>query len=73
LLFAEERLVAILVQLADAGHGENRGRWIIETIFGLGHARIPDSFECAAEASAWVSEQMSAPMFQLGEQVVELR
>jgi len=59
LLLAEGQLVAVLVELADEGHGEERGNWVIEAIFGLQHGRIPQSFPSAANAAAWISANVA--------------
>ncbi len=54
LLLADGQIVAILVELADEAHGEERGKWVVEAIFGLQHDRVPQSFRSAADASAWI-------------------
>jgi len=66
LLLAGGELVAILVALDDAAHGEDRHKWTIETIFGIGHKRAPDTFACAADAAAWVSKHICHLPFVLG-------
>lgn len=55
LFLASGRLVAIVVELADEGHGEERGNWAVEAIFGLQHNRIPPSFPTFDEAAVWIS------------------
>ena len=58
ILLAGGELIAILVALDDEVHGDNRHKWTIETIFGIGHKRAPDTFASAADAAAWVSDQI---------------
>lgn len=72
LLLADNELVAILVELADEGHGDERGNWMIEKTFGLGHARVPEIFSSASDAAGWVAENISNLPFLLGEHVREL-
>lgn len=73
MLLDEGELVAILIELADEGHGDARGKWVIETTFGLDHAHPPLRFNCAGDAAAWVSDHISDRPFILGGNVVELR
>jgi len=63
LLLADGQLVAILVELADKGHGEQRGNWAIEAIFGLNHDRIPQTFPSATDAAAWISAHVGGQPF----------
>ena len=72
LLLARGELVAILVALDDEIHGENRHRWSIETIFGIGHKRAPDTFASAADAAAWVSDHICHLPFLLGKSIALL-
>ena len=72
LLLAGGQLVAILVELADAGHGDERGKWAVETTFGLKHERVPNSFASAADAAIWVSNHICQKPFMLGAQLIEL-
>lgn len=58
ILLAGGELIAILVALDDEVHGDNRHKWTIETIFGIGHKRAPDTFASAADAAAWVSDHI---------------
>ena len=64
LLLADGQLVAVLVELADEGHGELRGNWAIEAIFGLQHDRIPQSFPSAKDAAAWISAYVGGGKFK---------
>ncbi len=64
LLLADGQLVAVLVELADEGHGEQRGNWAVEAIFGLRHDRIPPSFPSAADAAAWISAHVGGGPFK---------
>ncbi len=72
LLLAGGQLIAILVELADAGHGDERGKWAVETMFGLKHQRVPKNFASAADAAFWVSDHICQKPFLLGDRLVEL-
>ena len=72
ILLAGGELVAILVALDDEIHGENRHKWTIETIFGIGHKRAPDTFGSAADAAAWVSEHICHLPFLFGDPIPQL-
>ena len=72
LLLAGGQLVAILVELADAGHDDERGKWAVETTFGLQHERVPNNFATAADAAIWVSNHICQKPFMLGDQLIEL-
>lgn len=65
LLLADNELVAILVELADESHGEDRGHWMIEKTFGLGQARVPEIFSSAEDAAGWVADNISNLPFLL--------
>lgn len=73
ILLNDGELVAILVELADESHGVDRGKWIIETTFGLHPGRRPEPFADAAQAAYWISEQICGRPFDLGSQILELR
>ncbi len=64
LLLANGQIVAILVELADEGHGDERGKWAVEAIFGLRHDRIPQSFPSATDAAAWISAHVGGEPFK---------
>ena len=61
-------MLAVLVELADDSHGAERGRWSIETLFGL-ESRTPGSFSSAGEAADWVSDQAGSNAFAIGEEI----
>jgi len=63
LLLADGQIVAVLVELADEGHGDERGNWVVEAIFGLHHNRIPQSFPSAEDAAAWISAHLGREPF----------
>lgn len=65
LLLASGQLVAIIVELADEAHGDDRGKWIIEAIFGMNSSRVPDNFLTAAAAAGWVSAHICDQPFVL--------
>ncbi len=73
ILLAKGSLVAVLVELSDESHGEERGRWIIEATFGLHNHRIPESFPSRETAAAWVSSNFCSAPFILGDAVAKLR
>ena len=63
LLLDDGELVAVLIELADESHGADRGKWVIETIFGLPMACPPTLFDSAEDAGAWVvSKCATAPI-----------
>lgn len=72
LLLDDGELVALLVELADEGHGDARGRWAIEAVFGLSPSRHPESFVTARDAAKWIAEYICHKRFELQEDVVEL-
>jgi len=72
ILLADGALVAVLVELSDEGHGEDRGKWTIEATFGLRHERVPDIFPSLESAADWVSEHICEQRFNLGADVVRL-
>ncbi len=65
LLIDNGELVAILVELADEIHGDQRGHWVIETTFGLQRTRGPKTFARASDAADWVSENINQRAFVL--------
>ena len=67
LLLAEGALVAILVELADDGHGDDQGRWIVEASFGLDMDKRAGQFASADDAAAWVSGHIGDHPFTLGD------
>lgn len=73
ILLANGELVAVLVELADKAHAAERGRWTIEAVFGLTHKRVPQNFDSAADAAAWVSDHVCQSPFYLDESVSQLR
>ncbi len=72
LLLASGELVAILVALDDEVHGEDRHKWTIEKIFGIGHQRAPDTFASAADAAGWVSDHICHLPFRFGEPIARI-
>ena len=73
LLFDDGELVAILIELADESHGDQRGRWIVEAIFGVQRARNSKTFARASDAADWVSENVNQRAFVLRFPLAELR
>lgn len=72
LLLDGGELVAILVELADESHGDARGQWAIETIFGISPGRRPEAFASAQDAARWVSQHVCHKSFDLSKAIVEL-
>ena len=60
LVFADDRLVALLVQLSDA-HGDLgiAGHWELETKFSLRLAGKPAPFPDLAAARAWTAHHLT--------------
>jgi hypothetical protein len=59
LIFADDRLVAVLVRLSDA-HEELgiAGRWYLETGYGLRLTEMAPTFPDLDAAQAWISHQL---------------
>jgi hypothetical protein len=72
MLLEHGELVAILVELADESHGDARGQWVIEAVFGLGPGRRPQTFASASDAARWVGEHCCCTPFELTGDIVEL-
>ena len=60
LVFVQDRLVAVLVQLSDA-HEELgiAGHWFLETGYGFRLAGGKSTFPDLDAAQAWISQQLS--------------
>ena len=69
ILLSDSQLVAILVELSDESHGDERGKWTVETIFGLGNGRHPRNHDTAGDAADWVSDHLGLRPFILGDNV----
>ena len=55
LLFADGRLVAIVVRLSDPSHGNMRGHWYLEWAFGDSYcAPCPEPFPDVEAAEEWL-------------------
>ena len=72
LLFEGGALVAVLVQLADESHGDDRGQWTIEATFGLNAHRRPNLFVSAKAAADWVSLHICREEFIVNEMMAEI-
>ena len=70
LLLDDGELVAILVELEDEGHGDARGQWAVETIFGLAPGRLPSAFASAGDAAKWIGEHVCRKPLHLDEDTV---
>lgn len=73
ILLSDGELVAILVELADESHGDERGKWAVETVFGLQNHRTRGNFVSAGDAADWVSGQGGHHRFTLDDSVEQLR
>ncbi len=73
MLLSDGALTAILVKLSDQIHGEDRGSWIIEALFGVHNNRLPESFSTPQSAAAWVSDNICSQPFILGDALIQLR
>ena len=73
ILLSDGQLVAIIVELTDESHGDERGKWTVETIFGLGNNRNPGNYATAGDAADWVSDHIGLNSFILGDSVSQLR
>jgi hypothetical protein len=72
LLLADGELVAILIKLADESHEQDRGKWVIETLFGINPLNPPALFDTADHAAAWVSQHVSQTAYALDASSVQL-
>jgi hypothetical protein len=59
LLFAEGKLVAVLVRLANHVHGSDRGAWYVEAGFGRCATILPPLFATLEDAETWVCRQVA--------------
>ena len=65
ILLADGELVATLVELKDEGHGEARGQWAVEALYGLKERLPSSSFGSVREAADWVSRHIGSPPFAI--------
>ena len=72
ILLAGGQLVAILVELADVSHGDERGKWTIESTFGVDRRRVATNFDSATEAADWVSTYICKHPFLLNSSIAQL-
>ena len=73
ILLSDSQLVAIIVELSDESHGDERGKWTVESIFGLGNGRYPRNHASAGDAADWVSDHLGLNRFNLGDHIEHLR
>jgi len=59
LVLSDGQLVAVLVRLADAMHGKERGGWFLEAGFGPCQSPVPPVFGNLDEAQVWVRQQLA--------------
>lgn len=60
LVLSDGQLVAVLVQLADEVHEEQRGRWFLEAGFGPCRTAVAPVFGNLNEAQAWVFRALAS-------------
>ena len=58
LVFADGRLVAVLVHLSDE-HEDEAGKWFLEAGFGRVSQPNPPTFSNLDEAQAWIQRQLT--------------
>lgn len=59
LVFADGRLVAVLVHLTDPAHDEHTGAWFLEAGFGrCSDAVLPPIFADLDEAHRWIGDRL---------------
>jgi hypothetical protein len=58
LVFANDRLVAVLVRLSEE-HGRKAGRWYLEQGFGKLEGLVPPIFTDLDEAQDWLAQRFS--------------
>ena len=59
LVFADDKLVAVLVRL-EGDYGEDKGKWLLEAGFGRVASPIPPTFSSMEEARIWISDRLRA-------------
>lgn len=72
ILLADGVLIGVLIELADDCHGPERGKWVIETAFGIDGQPDGATFASANEAANWLSARVSGGTFNLDGHVPEL-
>lgn len=65
LVFEDDRLVAVLVQLS-AIQGEAAGRWFLEAGFGELQGPVFPTFADLDEACAWIEAEIAGPARRTG-------
>ena len=58
LVLANDRLVAVLVRLTDAAHGNERLHWFLEAGFGPCNTPTPPAFRDLKAAERWVRRRL---------------
>ncbi len=59
LALADGELVAVFVRLDDEVHGQDQGRWFLETAYGSLQRAMPPLFDSLAEAEDWLRTRVS--------------
>lgn len=72
ILLADGVLIGVLCELFDECHGADRGKWAIETTFGLNETAMPAMFGSASDAANWLTARIVGARFNLAEPVPEL-
>ena len=58
LVFAEEKLIAILSRLDASFHGKAKGKWFLEIGFGSGDHHVPAPFDQLSDAVRWIADTL---------------
>lgn len=72
ILLADGVLIGVLSELVDECHGPDRGKWAIETVFGIDDRPDGQTFASADDAANWLSSRVAGGPFSLDGQVPEL-
>jgi hypothetical protein len=74
LALADGELIAVFVRLDDEIHGDDQGRWFLETAYGLLQRAMPPLFGSLAEAEEWCRAEIvrlsSRPVESAGDELV---
>lgn len=60
LVFAEEKLIAVLSRLDASFHGKAKGKWFLEIGFGNGDHHVPAPFDQLSDAVRWIADSLLA-------------
>lgn len=69
LMLLDDQLIALLIELTDDVHGPARGRWALESTFGLFNISTPETFANIEQAWDWLTRAADGgkwPLVQCG-------